>query len=55
MPTLRKSVRTYPITEDYELERVLTQLGTGKAVVTVMSERGAPTPVAWTGCRRRDR
>lgn len=45
---LRKTVRTYPITEDYDLEQVLTQLGTGEAVVTVMSERGAPTPVAWT-------
>lgn len=27
----------------------LTQLGTGEAIVTVMSESGAPTPVAW--CR----
>jgi len=46
---LRKTVRTYPITEDYDLEQTLTQLGTGEAVVTVMSETGAPTPVAW--CR----
>ena len=46
---LRKTVRTYPTTEDYDLEEVLTQLGTGEAVVTVMSEHGAPTPVAW--CR----
>jgi len=46
---LRKTVRTYPITEDYELEQALTQLGTGEAVVTVLSEQGAPTPVAW--CR----
>jgi len=46
---LRKTVRTYPITEDYDLEQALTQLGTGEAVVTVMSERGAPTPVSW--CR----
>ena len=27
---------------------MLTQLGIGEAVVTVLSERGAPTPVAWT-------
>jgi hypothetical protein len=46
---LRKTVRTYPITEDYDLEQALTQLGTGEAVVTVLSEHGAPTPVAW--CR----
>ncbi|MBA3797861.1 MAG: DUF853 family protein [Geodermatophilaceae bacterium] len=44
---LRKTVRTYPTTEDYDLEQALTQLGTGEAVVTVMSESGAPTPVAW--------
>ncbi len=45
---LRKTVRTYPSTEDYDLEKALTGLGIGEAVVTVMSERGAPTPVAWT-------
>lgn len=41
-------MRTYPTTEDYDLEEVLTSLGTGEAIVTVMSDRGAPTPVAWT-------
>ncbi len=45
---LRKTVRTYPSTEDYDLEESLTALGIGEAIVTVMSERGAPTPVAWT-------
>ncbi|WP_295786862.1 helicase HerA-like domain-containing protein [uncultured Microbacterium sp.] len=44
---LRASVRTYPAS-GYDLERVLQELGTGEAIVTVMSERGAPTPVAWT-------
>ncbi|WP_270354150.1 helicase HerA-like domain-containing protein [Microbacterium testaceum] len=44
---LRASVRTYP-SSGYDLERVLQELGTGEAIVTVMSERGAPTPVAWT-------
>jgi DNA helicase HerA-like ATPase len=47
---LRASVRTYP-TSGYDLERVLQELGTGEAVVTVMSEKGAPTPVAWTRLR----
>ncbi|WP_153503231.1 helicase HerA-like domain-containing protein [Cumulibacter manganitolerans] len=45
---LAKTVKTYPRTADYDLEQALTQLGIGEAVVTVMSERGAPTPVAWT-------
>jgi hypothetical protein len=30
---------------------VITSLGIGEAVVTVMNERGAPTPVAWTRLR----
>ena len=45
---LAKTVKTYPKTQDYDLAQALTQLGTGEAIVTVMSERGAPTPVAWT-------
>ncbi|MBF6357749.1 DUF853 family protein [Nocardia higoensis] len=45
---LSKTVRTYPRTEHYDLETALTSLGTGEAMVTVLSERGAPTPVAWT-------
>ena len=45
---LSKAVRTYPKTEDYDLASLLTQMGTGEAVVTVLSEKGAPTPVAWT-------
>ena len=37
----------------YDLEELLTPLGIGEAVVTVLSEKGAPTPVAWTRCCRR--
>ena len=47
---LRATVSTYPHS-GYDLEQVLTQLGTGEAIVTVMNERGAPTPVAWTRLR----
>ncbi|WP_043648797.1 helicase HerA-like domain-containing protein [Nocardia thailandica] len=45
---LAKTVRTYPKTAAYDLEEALTSLGTGEAIVTVLSDRGAPTPVAWT-------
>jgi DNA helicase HerA-like ATPase len=48
---LEKTVRTYPTTEFYDLEEALTTLGTGEAIVTVLSEMGAPTPVAWTRMR----
>ena len=44
---LKAAVSTFPKSA-YDLEEVLTQLGTGEAVITVLSERGAPTPVAWT-------
>src|SRR6201988_1281810 len=45
---LTKTVRTYPKTDVYDLASALTSLGIGEAIVTVLSERGAPTPVAWT-------
>lgn len=47
---LKATVSTYPNTT-YDLEDVLTSLGIGEAIVTVMSEKGAPTPVAWTRLR----
>ena len=48
---LKAAVTTYPNTDDYDLEEDLTQLGTGEAMVTILSERGAPTPVVWTKLR----
>jgi DNA helicase HerA-like ATPase len=48
---LKKTVSTFPRSADYDLAEALTTLGTGEAVVTVLSERGAPTPVAWTVLR----
>jgi DNA helicase HerA-like ATPase len=47
---LKATVSTFP-RSSYDLEELLTQLGIGEAVVTVLSERGAPTPVAWTRLR----
>jgi len=44
---LKATVSTFPHSA-YDLEEVLTQLGIGEAVITVLSDRGAPTPVAWT-------
>ena len=45
---LRKTVRTFPHTEFYDLEETLTSLGIGEAAVTLLSARGVPTPVAAT-------
>src|SRR6476620_8359000 len=48
---LATTARTYPKTDVYDLESALTSQGIGEAVVTVLSENGAPTPVAWTRMR----
>jgi hypothetical protein len=48
---LRASVRTYPKSDFYDLEDLLTQLGTGEAAVTILSESGVPTPVVHTRMR----
>lgn len=47
---LKATVSTFPKSA-YDLEELLTQLGIGEGVVTVLSETGAPTPVAWTRMR----
>ncbi|MFP3461622.1 helicase HerA-like domain-containing protein [Arthrobacter globiformis] len=47
---LKATVSTFPVS-DYDLEETLTSAGIGEAVITVMSERGAPTPVALTRLR----
>ena len=47
---LKATVSTYP-TSTYDLGQVLTQLAIGEAIVTVMNDKGAPSPVAWTRVR----
>jgi DNA helicase HerA-like ATPase len=47
---LKATASTFP-NSDYELQKVLTELGTGEAIITVLNEKGAPTPVAWTRLR----
>ncbi len=45
---LRKTARTFPMTEFYDVEKTITSLGTGEALVTVLSPKGVPTPLAAT-------
>jgi DNA helicase HerA-like ATPase len=47
---LKATASTFPLSP-YDLENVLTSMGTGEALVTVLSDKGAPTPVAWTRLR----
>ncbi|OLO87531.1 helicase HerA-like domain-containing protein [Actinomyces naeslundii] len=42
---LKKAVSTFPVSP-VDLNRVLTSLGTGQAVVSVLDEKGRPAPVA---------
>lgn len=48
----RKDIRlvadNYPSTEFYKTESLLTELGIGEALITVLNEKGAPTPLAHT-------
>ena len=45
---LKATVQTFPMTS-LELDEVLTTLGTGEAVVTVLDPKGNPTPVTPVG------
>ncbi len=45
---LRKTARTFPMTSHYDVEKTITSLGTGEALVTVLSPKGIPTPLAAT-------
>lgn len=45
---LRKVVKTYPKSDFYEIDQILTSLGTGQALVTVLNDKGIPTEVVAT-------
>jgi DNA helicase HerA-like ATPase len=45
---LRATVSTYPTSELYDVETLLTAVGIGEAAVTLLSEKGVPTPVVHT-------
>jgi hypothetical protein len=45
---LRKTARTFPTTTHYDVEETITSLGIGEALVTVLSPKGIPTPLAAT-------
>ncbi|WP_318342976.1 helicase HerA-like domain-containing protein [Flagellimonas baculiformis] len=45
---IKLTAQNYPITEFYDTAEVLTSLGTGEALVSVLDEKGRPTPLAAT-------
>ncbi|MBU2020106.1 MAG: DUF853 domain-containing protein [Bacteroidetes bacterium] len=48
---IQKTAENYPITEFYETDRLLTELGIGEAFITALNEKGIPTPLVHLVCR----
>ena len=45
---IKLTAENYPLTDFYDTENLLTSLGMGEALITVLSEKGNPTPLAAT-------
>jgi DNA helicase HerA-like ATPase len=48
---IKLSSENYPISEYYKTDETITNLGIGEALVTALSEKGVPTPLAATMLR----
>lgn len=45
---IKLAAENYPLTEFYKINQELTKLGIGEALITVLNEKGVPTPVVRT-------
>jgi len=45
---IKLTAENYPLSEFYKTDELLTSLGIGEAVITVLNEKGIPTPLAAT-------
>lgn len=45
---IKKVAENYPITSYYRMDKLLTEMGIGEAVITLLNEKGIPTPVVHT-------
>ncbi len=43
---IKQTAENYPETEFYKTDELITQLGIGEALVTLLNEKGVPTPLA---------
>lgn len=48
---IKLAAENFPITNYYKTNEIITQLGTGEALVTVLNEKGIPTPLVVTMMR----
>lgn len=46
--TIKRTARNYPLTDFYDSEELLTSMGIGEAMVTVLGDKGMPSPLAHT-------
>ncbi len=46
--TIKQTAENYPETEFYKTEDLITQLGIGEALITMLNEKGVPTPLVHT-------
>lgn len=46
-----KAAENYPLTDFYDVDELITRLGIGEAIVTVLNEKGIPTPLVHTYLR----
>lgn len=48
---IQKAAENYPITEFYDTDSLITELGIGEALITALNEKGIPTPLVACLCR----
>lgn len=46
--TIKQAAENFPMTDFYKTDELLTQLGIGEALVTLLNEKGIPTPLVHT-------
>ena len=46
--TIKQTAENYPETDFYKTEDLITQLGIGEALITMLNEKGIPTPLVHT-------
>ncbi|TNE54579.1 MAG: DUF853 family protein [Bacteroidetes bacterium] len=48
---IKRTAENYPISDYYEADRLITELGIGEAMLTSLNEKGIPTPLVSLICR----
>lgn len=46
--TIKQAAENFPVSEFYQTDELLTQMGIGEAFVTLLNEKGIPTPLVHT-------